>query len=168
MQKITVRADRQVTSLLDFAFWSNVVVVLAVITINIINFLRMSSGQPAFVTAVAPEMFVMISFALALYLGFKCLTTRATKKRLSAVFVTLDDAGISGLCLPNPTSSKEGETFMVTYGEIRTVSVEDVAVTKKHVAPSLKLETAERTYIVPAPEGINELIRLIADQMTAN
>lgn len=167
MQKMTAKVDRQTTSLLDFTFWSNVVVILLVVVINTINFIRISKGLTAFVTAAAPEMLLMISFALALYLGYGCLTALAIKKRLRAVYITLDDAGVSGLSLSNPTSNAAGEPFALSYGEICSISVVDIPVTKKHVAPSLKMETAEHAFIVPAPEKLKELVQLIADHMTA-
>jgi len=83
------------------------------------------------------------------------------------VFVSLDDAGVSGVSLPNPMSSEPGEPFTIPYAQIQSVSVDGVAITKKHTALSLKLESDGKTYMVPAPEGLKEIVRQIAERMTA-
>ena len=72
-----------------------------------------------------------------------------------------------GVSLPNPMSGIAGEAFTVFYEKIVSVSIEEVAITKKHVAPSLKLETDEQVYIVPAPERLKEAVQQIAERMTA-
>ena len=164
---MTVKADRQTTSLLDFTCWSNVAVILAIVVINIINLSRAKTAQGALVTAAAPELVMIVSFALVLYLGYGCYTALATKRRLSRVFVSLDEAGVSGVALPHPTTGEAGEAFSIPFAEIRSVSIEEIAITRKHMAPSLRLETDERAYHVPAPERLKELVREIADRMTA-
>jgi len=68
--------------------------------------------------------------------------------------------------LPNPTTGEQGEAFSIPYSQISEVSIVEVSITKKHTTSSLKIEAGERAYYVPAPEGLKELVREIADQMT--
>jgi hypothetical protein len=167
MQQMRVRADRQVTSLLDFTFWSDLVVILVIVGVNIVNILRANGGQGALVTAAEPELVLIVSFALVLYLGYGCVQALSIKSRMNRVFVSLDETGVSGLSLPNPTTGVPGEEFSISYDKITSVSVEEIAITKKHVAPSLKLEADEQSYHVPAPEHLKEIVQQIAERMTA-
>jgi hypothetical protein len=167
MPNMRVKADRQVTSLLDFMFWSDLAVILAIVGLNIVNILRANGTQGAMITAAEPELVLIISFALVLYLGYGCFNALSIKRRLGRVYVSLDETGVSGVSLPNPMSGIAGEAFTVFYEKIVSVSIEEVAITKKHVAPSLKLETDEQVYIVPAPEHLKEIVQQIAERMTA-
>ena len=167
MEKITAKVDRQATSLLDISLGSNVIVILIIIAINIINLARANSGQGALVTAAAPGLVLIMSLALVLYLVYGCWGAFTTRRRLGRVFVTLDETGVSGVSLQNPTTSEPAEPFSVPYAQIQSVSVDGVAITKKHTALSLKIETAERAYLVPSPEGLKDLVQTIADRMTA-
>ena len=167
MQKMTVKADRQVTSLLDFTFWSDFAVILAIVALNIVNLLRANGGQGAMITAAEPGLVLMVSFSLTIYLGYGCFNALSIKRRLARVYVSLDEAGVSGVSLPSPMSGRAGEAFTVSYGQIVSVSMEEVAITKKHAAPSLKLETDGQSYIVPAPERLKEIVQQIAERMTA-
>ena len=166
MPNLRAKADRQVTSLLDFMFWSDLVVILAIVVLNIVNILRASSGQDAMITAAEPELVLIVSFALVLYLGYGCFNALSIKRRLGRIYVSLDETGISGVSLPNPMSGIAGEAFTVSYEKIVSVSIEEVAITKKHVAPSLRLEADEQVYIVPAPERLKEIVQRIAERMT--
>ena len=167
MQKITAKVDRQATVLLDIMFWSNIIVLLFIIVINAINLVRVNLGQTALLTTASPSLVLLVSFAIVLYLGYNCFSSLAIKKRLNGVSVTLDEAGVSGLSLPSPTTSEKAEPFTVPFSQIETVSISEISITRKHTAPSLKIETAERAYYIPAPEGLKELVRAIADQMGA-
>ena len=167
MQKITAKVDRQATVLLDIMFWSNIIVLLFIVVINAINLVRVNLGQTALLTTASPSLVLLVSFAIVLYLGYNCFSSLAIKKRLNGVSVTLDEAGVSGLSLPSPTTSEKAEPFSVPFSQIETVSISEISITKKHMAPSLKIETAARAYYVPAPEGLKELVRTIADQMGA-
>ena len=89
MQQIRAKADRQVTSLLDFTFWSDLIVILAIVGINIVNILRANSGQSALVTAAEPELVLIVSFALVLYLGYGCVQALSIKSRMNRVFMRL-------------------------------------------------------------------------------
>ena len=166
MPRKTAKVDRQVTILLDIMFWSNAVVLLFIAVINAINLSRVNSGQTALITTATPSLVLVVSFAIVMYLGYNCFSSLATKRRLSGVSVTIDEAGVSGLSLPNPTTGEQGEAFSIPYAQISEVSIVEVSITKKHTAPSLKIEAGERAYYVPAPEGLKELVREIADQMT--
>ena len=166
MPNMRVKADRQVTSLLDFMFWSDLVVILAIVGLNIVNILRANGTQGAMITAAEPELVLIVSFALVLYLVYGCFNALSIKRRLDRVYVSLDETGVSGVSLPNPMSGIAGEAFTVFYEKIVSVSIEEVAITKKHVAPSLKLETDEQVYIVPAPENQKEIVQQIAERMT--
>ena len=95
MQQIRAKADRQVTSLLDFTFWSDLIVILAIVGINIVNILRANSGQSALVTAAEPELVLIVSFALVLYLGYGCVQALSIKSRMNRVFVSLDEARVA-------------------------------------------------------------------------
>ena len=167
MEKVTAKVDRQATSLLDISLGSNVIVILIIIAINIINLVRANSGQGALVTAAAPGLVIIMSLALVLYLAYGSWSVFTTRRRLGRVFITLDETGVSGVSLQNPTTSEPAEPFSVPYAQIQSVSVDGVAITKKHTALSLKIETAERVYQVPSPEGLKELVQAIADKMTA-
>ena len=167
MQKMTAKVDRQTTLLLDITFWSNALVLLFIVVINIINLTRVNFGQTALLTTASPQLVLLVSFAITLYLGYNCFFALATKRRLSGVSVTIDEMGVTGFSMPNPTTNETGELFLVSFSQIETVSIVEIAITKKHMAPSLKIETAERAFYIPAPEGLKELVREIAEQMTA-
>ena len=167
MQKVTATVDRQTTVLLDITFWSNAAVLLFIVVINVINLTRANLGQTALLTTASPQLVLIVSLAIVLYLGYNCFSVLSTKRRLSGVSVTIDEAGVSGLSMPNPTTSEKAEAFSALYAQIESVSISEIAITKKHMAPSLKIETAERAYYVPAPEKLKELVQMIADQMTA-
>ena len=165
MVPVTVKADRQKTSLLIYMLWSNVVVILAIIGLNLFNLARANSGD-TLVSVAEPQLVLLVSFAMILYLGYGCFTALATKRRLDQVFLSLDDKGVSGFSLPHPMTAEAGEVFSLSYREIISVSIEEVAFTKKHTAYAIKLETAERSYLVPAPERIKEIVSSIAERMT--
>ncbi len=167
MKNITAKVDRQATVLLDFMFWSNAVVLAFIVVINAINLARVNLGQTALLTTASPSLVLLVSLAIILYLGFNCFSALAIKKRLNGVSVSVDEAGVSGLSLPSPTTSEKAEPFIVPFSQIETVSISEISITRKHMAPSLKIETAERAYFVPAPEGLKELVRTIADRMGA-
>ena len=167
MNQITAKVDRQTTILLDFMFWSNVLVLAFIVVINVINFARVNLGQKALLTTASPQLVLLVSFAIVLYLGYNCYNALAIKRRLVGVSVTLESSGVSGLSLPSPATNEKAEPFSVPFSQIETVSIVEIAITRKHTVPSLKIETAERAYYVPAPEGLKELVRMIADQMGA-
>lgn len=167
MQKITARVDRQATVLLDFMFWSNAFVMLFIAVINAINLTRVNHGQTALLTTASPSLVLLVSLAITLYLAYNCFSSLATKRRLFAVTIMIDELGVSGFSLPNPTTSEKGELFFTSFSQIESVSIVEISITKKHMAPSLKIETDENAYYIPAPEGLKELVRTIADQMGA-
>ncbi len=167
MQKITAKVDRQATSLLDFTFWSNIVVLAFITGVNIVNFNRASTEQGALLAAASPNLVLIVSLALILYMGYGCYGALSTKNRLHRVVLAMDDAGVSGVSLPNPTKNEQGEAFSISFDQIYSVSIVDIAITKKHTAPSLKIESVECAYFVPAPEGLKEIVRLIAERMPA-
>ncbi len=147
--------------------WGNVAVIIGIIALYWINAKRSVDGSGALLSELQPELLMIVSAAMVLYLSFGCFTALATKRRLSCVFVTLDDAGISGLSLPHPATNEPGERFSISYDAVRSVSIEDVSITRKHLAPSLKLETEERSYLIPAPENLKVLVEEIAEHMKA-
>ena len=148
-------------------FWSNIVVILAIVGLNILNFVRANTPQGALVSLAEPQLVFIVSVALILYLGYGCYTARSSKKRFGNVFVALDETGVSGYSLPRPATGESGEAFTIEYGDIVSVSIAEVAVTKKHVAPALKIETADKSFVVPAPADIKTLVNQIAEHMTA-
>ena len=166
MQKMTAKVDRQATSLLDLSLVSNIIVILIIIGINIVNLVRSNTDQGALVNAATPQLVVIVSLALIVYLGYGCYGAFSTRRRLARVFVSLDDAGVSGVSLPNPTMSEQGKEFSIPFSQIQSVSVDGVAITKKHTALSLKIGSDGQGFVVPAPEGLKEIVRLIAEQMS--
>lgn len=168
MQETTAKVDRQATSLLDITLGSNVIVILIIIGINIVNLVRANSGQSALVNAAAPGLVVIVSLALVLYLLYGCWGAFTTRRRLGRVFIMVDENGVSGMSLANPTTGEQPQPFSVPFAQIRSVSVDGVALTKKHTVLALKLETEDRAYFVPAPEGLKELVQLISDHMVSN
>ena len=108
MQRTNVKVDRRATSLLDFMAWGNVALIIGIITLYWINAKRITNGSGALLSELQPELLMIVSAAMVLYLSFGCFTALATKRRLSCVFVTLDDAGVSGLSLPHPATNEPG------------------------------------------------------------
>lgn len=164
MEKMTRRVDRQATSLLDMTFWSNLVVILLIIILNIVNLIRSGLMLASNSTIASPQLVILVSLALIVYMGYICYSALMTKQRLKNVIISVDDAGVTGFSLPNPTMNVPGEAFSIGYNQIRSISIEGVAITKKHTALSLKIETDEQVYIVPAPTGINELAQAIEER----
>ena len=130
-----------------------------------LNLTRANTAQGALVSVAEPQLVLIVSLALILYLGYGCYTALATKKRFADVFVTLDEARVSGFSLPHPATGERGEAFSASYDDIVSISLVEVAVTKKHVAPALKIETEENSFVVPAPERVKELVNQIAERM---
>ncbi len=164
MEKMTRRVDRQATSLLDMTFWSNLIVILLIIILNIVNLIRSGLSQAAGSTIASPQLVILVSLALIVYMGYVSFNAMMTKKRLKGVVITVDDAGVTGYSMPNPTTNVPGEAFSIGYDQIRSISIEGVSISKKHVALSLKIETEEDVYVVPAPEGLNELAQTIEER----
>ncbi|NLI55074.1 MAG: hypothetical protein GX417_12260 [Clostridiales bacterium] len=164
--KKTAAVDRQASSLLDITFWSNIFVILVLVGINAFNIARAGTEQGALITAASPVLVLIASLALAVWMGYACVDAMKTKRWLIKVGITLDESGVSGYALENPSLGKAGEPFSLRYSELRHVGVVEAAITKKHSFPSLKLSTADRSYIIPAPDGLDELIREISDRMT--
>jgi len=165
MESLHAKADRQTTSLLDISFWSNISIILLLAVANYVNFARVTAGNAPLLTFAAPELVLIASLALALWLAYGCFGLLATMRRLRAVSVKADEKCVSGYALENPCAREEGENFSVPYADIRFVGIVDVAITKKHTAPSLKIATDERAYVVPAPEKLHELVRWISEHI---
>ena len=165
MEKLHAKADRQTTSLLDISFWSNLAIILLLAVANYVNYARVSKGSGPLLTFAAPEIVLIASLALALWLAYGCLGLLATMRKMRAVGVKLDEKCVSGYALEHPATREAGEDFSVSYADIRYVGIVDVAITKKHTAPSLKIATDERAYVVPAPEQLREIVRIISERM---
>ena len=166
MQKHTASVDRQATMLLDISFWSSVIVIVLLMIVNTVNLLRARSGGEPLISLASPDLILITSLAICVWLAFGGVRALATKKRLSRVCVTCSELGVSGVSLPNPSTGDSGEPFSLSYGDIRFVGSVEVALTKRHQVPSLHLKDEQRSYVVPAPEGLPELVRLISDRMT--
>lgn len=166
MEKITVRVDRQATSLLDISFWSNIVVILIIIGINAVNLLRGGTAQSSTSSSATPQLVIIVSLGLILYMGYISYSSLMTKRRLNKVFVSVDDSGVSGVSLPNPMMAQEGVSFSVPFSQIQSVSLDGAALTKKHTALSLKLEADGQTYVIPAPERLKEIETIISEHLT--
>ena len=167
MKECTASVDRQATMLLDMTFWSSVVVIVLLLTVNTVNMLRARAGGEPLISLAAPDLILIASLAICVWLAFGGVHALAIKKRLSRVCVTCSEEGVSGVSMPNPSSDEAGEPFSLAYREIRSVASVDIPLTKRQQVPSLQLKDDQRCYIVPAPEGLPELMRLIADRMSS-
>lgn len=165
MEKITVRVDRQATSLLDVSFWSNLVVILVIIGINGVNLFRAGTEQAATGSISTPQLVILVSLGLIVYMGFISYSSMMTKRRLNKVFLSIDDSGVSGVSLPSPMLAKEGVSFSVPFSQIQSVSLDGTALTKKHTALSLKLEADGQMYVIPAPERLKEIESIISEHL---
>ena len=165
MNKINAVADKQATSLLTISFWSNIAVMALIVTANAVNYIRIGAGRDPLIGMIRPEFLLVISLALIVWMAFGCFEFLAIKKRLGRVRVMLDDIGISGFALANPTTREDGERFSVAYSDVHFAGIVDVPISKKHTAPSLKIATSERAYVVPALENLREIERIISERM---
>jgi hypothetical protein len=166
MQKHTAFVDRQATMMLDMTFWSSMVVIVLLLVINTINMLRASSGGEPLISLASPDLILIASLAICVWLAFGGVRALATKKRLSRVCVCCSETSVEGVSMPNPANGDMGEPFSLLYQDIRFVGSVDVPLTKRQQVPSLKLKDDQRSYVVPAPEGLPEIVRLISDRMT--
>lgn len=166
MQKLTASVDRQATILLDMSFWSSVVVIVLLMIVNTVNLLRANAGGEPLISLASPDLILIASLAICVWLAFGGVRALATKKRLSRVCVCCSEERVDGISMPNPVNGDEGEPFSLPYRDIRFVGSVDVPLTKRQQVPSLKLKDDQRSYIVPAPEGLPELVRIISDRMT--
>lgn len=167
MQKLTASVDRQATMLLDLSFWSSAVVMVLLLAVNAVNMLRAGAGGEPLISLASPDLVLIVSLALCVWLAYSAVGALATRKRLSRVCVSCSEQGVSGVSMPNPSSGDKGEPFSLLYEEIRFVGSVEIPFTKKHQVPSLKLKDDQRSYIVPAPEGLPEIVRLISERMKA-
>ncbi len=165
MNDRTAKVDGQTKRLLDMNFWSNFAAILIIAGITAANMLRADAEQGALVGATSPQLVFIVSLALILWMGNSCIKAIKTKYRLSKVFITLDERGVTGYAMEDPMGSAPGQAFTLAYGDIQSVEITDVAITKKNSVPSLTLSGAEKSYVVPAPEGLHELIEAISDRM---
>lgn len=166
MQKYTASVDRQATMLLDMSFWSSIVVIVLLMIVNTVNLLRANAGGEPLISLASPDLILIASLAICVWLAFGGVRALATKKRLSRVCVCCSEDRVDGVSMPNPANGDQGEPFSLPYQDIRFVGSVDVPLTKRQQVPSLQLKDDQRCYIVPAPEGLSELVRLIADRMT--
>jgi len=166
MQKTTAVVDRQATSLLGMTLWSNIVVSALLLIVNAVNLYRAEAGKELLISLASPEVVLILSLALCVWMAYGCVGVLATKRRLSRVYISCSEEGVEGVSMPNPTNSGEGEPFQLAYDEIRYVGVAEVPLTKKGTVPSLKLSDEKRNYVVPAPEKLEELVREIADRIS--
>ena len=165
MQQTTAHVDKQVRSLFDLSFWSSIAVIILVIVSNFVNYYRTQSMQQPLVSGASPLLVLVISILLILWLIYGCVGNVIAKKRLVQAFITLDDAGVSGYALANPTTPAAGEEFSLTYDQIQSVDVIAVAITRKHSTPALRLTTAEKQYVIPAIEQISEILKRISERI---
>ena len=165
MQQTTARVDKQVRSLFDLSFWSSIAVIILVIVSNFVNYYRTESMQQPLVSGTSPQLVLVISILLILWLIYGCVGNVLAKKRLIQAYITLDDAEVSGYSLPNPTMREAGEGFSLAYDQIQSVDVIAVAITRKHSTPALRLTTLEKQYVVPAIENISEVLKSISERI---
>jgi hypothetical protein len=165
MQEMNCKVDRQVTSLLDITFWSNIVVIVLLIAINAVNFQRAATGGETLVKIASPELIAIISGILAIWMGVSCFTAMRVKARLKNVFIRLSETGVSGVSMPEPMNNKKGTAFEVAYKDITGIRAAETHVTTKSTISSLRIICGEREYDVPAPEHLQELMELLADRI---
>lgn len=167
MQTFTARVDRQATSLLNISVWSNLAIIALLAVVNVVNFLRAGANGEPLIAMASPEIVLIVSLALGIWLVFGCYGTLATKKRLTGVYVSCTENGVEGISMPNPIIRGAGESFSLAYDQIEFVGAVEAPLTKRHKVPSLKLSDGAQTYLVPAPEELDHLIRMISERMTA-
>lgn len=166
MEPITVRVDRQALSLLDITKWSNLACALLLAGLNVVGLFRSSGAEEAAQNpALSPDLLLLLSVFIGGWMILRAVQAVAVKRRLDRVTLTVSDDGVEGVSLPAPTARDgdfpDGEHFSVPFSAIEGASVVEVAITKNHKAPSLRLECGEAVYIVPAPERLKELLELI-------
>jgi len=162
---IKSKVDRQATSLLDITFWSNIVVIAVVIVINIVNIQRESAGGERLVTVASPELVMIVSAALCVWMVARAASAVITKKRLKGVFVAVTERGVEGVSMPEPMTNKKAKRFSIGFDEICEARTVEVAITKKHDVPSLKIGGADEAYTVPAPERLRDILNMILERM---
>jgi len=165
MKTIQSRVSKQATSLLDITFWSNLVVIALIVVINVINLLRASAQQGNLIEIASPEFVVVVSVILCVWMGVRALSAIFTKRRLGSVYISLTETGVEGVSMPEPMSGRKGESFSLAYREITEVHRVEVPITRRNPVPSLRIGNSEESYTIPAPEQMDELIRLISAQM---
>lgn len=168
MQPVTARVDRQIKSLFDLSLWSSIAVIILIAVSNFVNNYRIKAQQDPIVTGVSPNLVLVVSVLLVLWFVYGCVGNVLDKRRLVRAFVTLDDAGVSGHAIANPTHRDDGEEFSLSYDQIIAVDAIAVAITKKHSAPALRLKTLDREYVIPALENISDLIKRISEHIKSD
>ncbi len=163
--KIKSRVDRQATSLLDITFWSNIVVIAVVIGINIVNIMREDSGGEQLIAFASPEFVMIISTALCIWMLVRAISALVTKNKLKGVFIAVLDDVIEGVSMPEPMTTKQAKHFSVAFDQVCEARTVEVAITKKHDVPSLKIGTADESFTIPAPEHLREILNLIIERM---
>lgn len=163
--KIKSKVDRQATSLLDITFWSNIVVIAVVVVINIVNVIREDTGGKQLITFASPEFVLLISVVLCIWMLVRAISALVTKSRLKNVFIAISDDGIEGVSMPGPMTNKKAKNFSVAFDQVCEARTVEVAITKKHDVPSLKIGTVEESFIIPAPERLREILNLIIERM---
>ena len=106
MPNLRVKADRNATSLLDFMFWSDLIVILVIVGVNIANILRANSGQGALVTAAEPELVLIVSRTAQKNRIMKAIMDGADRRAGAIVFSlpVTDTAGLRLLEEEEPTT----------------------------------------------------------------
>jgi len=151
-KKLTATVDRQAMSLLDITFWSNIVVTGVIVAINAVNLLR-TDGK-SLISAASPEIVLLASALLCIWMAARAVSAVVTKNRLKEVSVSLGETGVEGVSLKDPMRERRGEYFSIAYADITQVLIVNVAITKKHTVPSLKIDGRDVSYVIPAPENL--------------
>ena len=165
MEKAVVHIDRQATSLLGITLWSNIIVSVLLLFVNAVNLYRAETESELLISFASPEMVFLISLALCVWMIFGCVGVIATKRRIEKVFLSWSDEGVEGISMPDPISKRMGEPFQLKFSEIRFVGITEIPLTKRGTVPSLKICNDEKVYIVPAPEKLDEIVKMISDHM---
>ena len=165
MQPSIYKVDKQIRSLFDLSFWSSIAVIILIAVSNFVNYFRIGAQQTPLVNGASPQLVLVVSIGLVLWMVYGCVGNVLAKRRLVKAYVSLDEAGVSGHAIANPTLREVGEAFSLSYAQILSVDAVAIAITKKHSAPALRLKTAEREYIIPALENISEIIRLLSERI---
>jgi hypothetical protein len=163
--KLKSNVDRQATSLLDITFWSNIVVIAVVIGINIVNIVREGTGGERVISFASPEFVLILSTALCVWMLARAISALVTKRRLKTVFLAVSDDGIAGVSMPEPMTNKQEKRFSVAFDQVCEVRTVEVAITKKHNVPSLKIGTADEWFIIPVPERLQEIVAMLSEML---
>jgi len=109
--------------------------------------------------------YLLVMVLLAAFLLYEFFGVTGMIKRLKNVSFTVTDEGVSGVSFANikrrDAANPEGEAFSLAWGEVKSAAKGTFEYTRRQPAWALVLETAEKRYVLPSLENIEEMLALI-------